>query len=48
MLGVFLRDLAGLNQLLHQRLVFRDLSRHTAPHQIGTGITHLREVQRVA
>ena len=47
-LGFFDRDLAGLDELLHQRLILRDLDRDAVAHQVRSTVADLSEVERVA
>jgi hypothetical protein len=47
-LRLFDRDLPGLDEPLHERLILRDLDGHAISHQIRPAVSDLREVQGVA
>ena len=47
-LRLFRRELARLDEPLHQRLILRDLQRDAVAHEIRAAVAHLREIERVA
>ena len=47
-LGLFGRELTGVDEPLHQRLVLGDLRGEATAHQVRTRVPHLTEIQRVA
>ncbi len=46
-LGLFLRELAGLDELVHERLIARDLHERVAAEDVAARVADLREEEDV-